>query len=97
MSGYEVTGDQGVLDSASNGSLPGVGQAGFGQENVQYGSFDNAAGQVSVEQQQQQQQQAGYGYQQAVYSSGSTVEGQQYSGRRSYAAVRTRFDARGSF
>lgn len=75
MSGYEVTGDQGALDSASNGSLPGVGQAGFGQENVQYGSFDNAAGQVSVD----QQQQAGYGYQQAVYSSGSTVEGQQYS------------------
>ena len=95
MSGYEVTGEQGVLDGTSNGALPGVGQAGFGQENIQYGSFDNAAGQVSVE--QQQQQHAGYGYQQAVYSSGSTVEGQQYSGRQSQSVGRMAFDAMDSF
>jgi len=71
--GYEVGGDQGLLGSASNGSLSGAGQGGYGQENVQYASYANGAGQVPGEQQN------AYAYQQAGYSHGSTVEGQQYA------------------
>jgi len=77
IGGFEATGDQGLLASASNGSLPGTGQAGYIQENVQYAAYGNvaanSAGQVPGE------QQGGYIYQQATYSSGSTVEGQQYA------------------
>jgi len=64
-------GGQGLLASASDGSLPVDGQTGF-QENVQYAPFGNATGQVSGEQN-------AYAYQQTAYSQGSTVEGQQYT------------------
>ena len=75
VSGYEAAGEQGLLASASNGSLSGAGQGGFGQENVQYAAYGNAGGQVSGE------QQGGFAYQQTAYSTGSTVEGQQYGGK----------------
>jgi len=68
LNGYEVPGGQGLMTSGSGGSLP-VG--GFGQENVQYGSFGNGAGPVPGEQN-------AYPYQQTGYSHGSTVEGRQY-------------------
>jgi hypothetical protein len=74
IGGYEAAGGQGLLASASNGSLSGTGQAGFLQENVQYGA-PNSAGQVPGD------QQGGYIYQQTAYSTGSTVEGQQYGGK----------------
>lgn len=87
INGYENVGEPGLLSSASNGSLSGGGGGGqpnFMQENVQYASFGNnaanAAGQVSGE------QQGGYIYQQSAYSTGSTVEGQQYAGRCSTRA-----------
>lgn len=56
-----------------------TGQAGFAQENLQYAAYGNAAvggaGLVSGE------QQGGFMYQQTAYSSGSTVEGQQYGSK----------------
>jgi hypothetical protein len=70
--GYEA-GAQDSLGGATDGSLPVGGQAGYAQENVQYGSFGNGAGQVTGEQQN------AYAYQQTAYSQGSTVEGQQYA------------------
>ncbi|CAF1237693.1 unnamed protein product [Adineta steineri] len=77
IGGYEAVGEQGLLSSASNGSLSGGGQGGFMQENVQYAPYGNGAangaGQVSGD------QQGGYIYQQSAYSNGSTVEGQQYA------------------
>jgi hypothetical protein len=77
IGGYEGAGDQGLLVSASDGSLSGGGQGGFVPENVQYAAYGNAAansaGQVPGE------QQGGYMYQQAAYSTDSTVEGQQYA------------------
>jgi len=57
------TSGQGLLASASDGSLPVDGQTGYIQENAQYGSGE---------------QQNAYAYQQTAYSQGSTVEGQQY-------------------
>ena len=79
MGGYEVTGDQGLLASASNGSLSGANQGGFLQENVQYAAYGsvpgNPTGQVPPD------QQGGFMYQQTAYSSGSTAEGQQYGGK----------------
>jgi hypothetical protein len=71
--GYEVTGGQGLLASASNGSLSGAGHPGFIQENVQYAAYGHGAGQAPVEQHGQ------FVYQQAAYSNGSTVEGRQYA------------------
>jgi len=68
---YEVAGDQGLLASASNGSLVGAGQAGFIPDGVQFASFGNGAAAG--------EQQGGVVYQQATYSNGSTVEGQQYA------------------
>jgi hypothetical protein len=65
--------DQGLLASASDGSLPVDGHPGFVQENVQYAQFGNVAGQVSGE------HQTAYAYQQTAYSQGSTDEGQQYT------------------
>ena len=75
VGGFEAAGEQGLLASASNGSLSGAGQGGFGQENVQYAAYGNVAGQVSGE------QPGGFAYQQTAYSNVSTVEGQQYGGR----------------
>ena len=79
LGGYEVPGDQGLLASASSGSLSGAGQAGFMQENVQYAAYGsvpgNPVGQVAPE------QQGAFMYQQTAYSSGSTAEGQQYAGK----------------
>lgn len=77
MPGFELGGDQGLLGSASGGSLSGVG--GYSQEGAQYASYGQEAGGASGE------QQGGYAYQQTAYSSGSTVEGQQYGGRLSVA------------
>ena len=78
VSGFEVGGDQGLLASASNGSLAAAGQNGFIPDGVQYAAYGNAAangaGQASGE------QQSSFAYQQASYSNGSTVEGQQYAG-----------------
>jgi hypothetical protein len=54
--------------------LAGAGQGGYTQDNVQYASYANAAGQVPGEQQN------AYAYQQTGYSQGSTIEGQQYAG-----------------
>ncbi|CAF3390619.1 unnamed protein product [Rotaria socialis] len=76
IGGFEAAGEQGLLASASNGSLSGAGQTGFMQDNAQYAAYGSGAatgaGQGSGE------QQGGYMYQQAAYSAGSTVEGQQY-------------------
>ncbi|CAF0763744.1 unnamed protein product [Adineta steineri] len=73
VNGYEVAGGQGLLASASDGSLPVAGHPGFMQENVQYASYGNAGGQMPGEQQN------AYAYQQTGYSHESAVEGQQYA------------------
>jgi hypothetical protein len=75
IGGFEAPGGQGLLASASNGSLAGAGQAGFAQDGAQYAAYGNAGGQVSGE------QQGGFVYQQAAYSNVSTAEGQQYAGK----------------
>jgi glucose/arabinose dehydrogenase len=76
IGGFEVPSGQGLLASASDGSLAGAGgQAGFGQENVQYAAYSGQAGQIAGD------QQGGFVYQQAAYSNVSTVEGQQYAGQ----------------
>jgi len=67
------TDGQGLLASASSGSIPTDGQTGFMQENIQYAPYGNIPGQVSGEQQN------AYAYQQTAYSHGSTSEGQQYA------------------
>ena len=75
IGGFEVANEQGLLASASDGSLAAGGQAGFVQEGGQYAAYASAGGQVPVD-----QQQGGFVYQQAAYSNVSTSEGQQYAG-----------------
>ncbi|CAF3375622.1 unnamed protein product [Rotaria sp. Silwood1] len=77
IGGYDIAGDPGLLASASNGSLTANGQAGFIQDNVQYAAYGN--GVANGVDQVPGEQQGGYIYQQAAYSNGSTVEGQQYA------------------
>jgi hypothetical protein len=77
IGGFEATGEQGLLASASDGSLAPNGQAGYAQENVQYAAYDNGAANGAGL--GPGEQQGGFIYQQAAYSSGSTVEGQQYA------------------
>ncbi|CAF3452199.1 unnamed protein product [Rotaria sp. Silwood1] len=72
LGGFDIAGGQGLLATAADATVPLGGQAGFVQDNLQYGAFGNVAGQVPGDQQN------AYAYQQAVYSHGSTVEGQQY-------------------
>ncbi|CAF0874603.1 unnamed protein product [Rotaria sordida] len=72
LGGYDIVGGQGLLATAADGSIPLGGQAGFVQDNIQYASYGNVAGQLSGDQQN------AFAYPQAVYSHGSTVEGQQY-------------------
>jgi len=79
IGGFEVAGgEQGLLASASDGSLAGAGAVGqvggFVQDGAQYAAYGNVvAGQVPTD------QQGGYVYQQAAYSHVSGVEGQQYA------------------
>lgn len=70
--GLEANVDQGLLGSASDGSLATGAQGGFVQENVQYAAYGQAGGEIPVD------QQAAYSYQQQSYASGSTVEGQSF-------------------
>ena len=70
VAGYDMAGGQGLLATAADASLPMGGQVGFAQDNLQYASFGNVAGQVPGDQQN------AYAYQQGVYSQGSSVEGQ---------------------
>ena len=81
MPGYEFGGDQGLLASASGGSLVGGGADGYIQEGAQYASYGQEAGGAAGE------QQTAYAYQQTGYSSGSTVEGQQYAGKIFLASI----------
>ncbi|CAF0853156.1 unnamed protein product [Adineta ricciae] len=76
VNGFEVAGGQGLLASASDGSLPAGGHPGFAQENVQYANYPNAGGQVLNDQQ--------YAYQQQAYSHESTVEGQQFADQQGF-------------
>ncbi|CAF2470635.1 unnamed protein product [Rotaria sp. Silwood2] len=73
VGGFDMGGGQGLLAAAPEAALPLGGQPGFVQDNLQYASFGNVAGQGSGDQQNS------YAYQQTVYSQGSTVEGQQYA------------------
>lgn len=82
IGGFEAVGEQGLLASASNGSLSGAGQSGFMQDNVQYAAYGSGA--ATGAGQGPDEQQGGYMYQQAAYSTGSTVEGQQYGGEYNY-------------
>ncbi|CAF4473629.1 unnamed protein product, partial [Rotaria magnacalcarata] len=43
IGGFEAAGEQGLLASASNGSLSGAGQTGFMQDNVQYAAYGSGA------------------------------------------------------
>lgn len=78
IGGYEASGEQGLLASASNGSLSAGGQGAFAQENVQYAAYGNGA--ASTSGQAGGEQQGAYMYQQTAYSAGSTVESQQFGG-----------------
>lgn len=76
MSGFEVAGGQGLLASASDGSLPVAGHQSFAQENVQYAQYGNAGAQIPADQQH------AYAYQQqASYAHENVPEGQQYAGK----------------
>ena len=91
VGGFDAAGEQGLLASASDGSLAGAGQAGFGQENVQYAAYGNVAGQVPGE------QQGAFAYQQTAYSNVSTAEGQQYGGESSLLFLSSRFSSSSRF
>jgi len=93
LGGFEATADQGLLASASNGSLTGTGQAGFLPENVQYAAYGNVVGNTVG--QVPGEQQGGYVYQQGAYSSGSTVEGQQYGAEQQQQQQQQGFEQQG--
>lgn len=49
LAGTSAAGAEGLLASGSNGSLAAAGQAGFGQENIQYAAYAQA-GQAGFDQ-----------------------------------------------